>query len=240
MLHYYLAVLFLIPWTALGVSFAIVSKLLNPGGQIAHQVGRVWSWGILKISGMNLKVKGLENIKKEKQYIFLANHTSAYDIPAVYWVLPNKLGMLAKKQLRYIPFFGWAMWAAGHFFVDRHDHRKAIAVMDQVAKLMAKNRSHSLVIFPEGTRTLDGQLQRFKKGAFILSLDTGIPVVPVIINGGFKAKSKRSHAIVPTTLDISILPPVDPGAYSRDTRQQFLDDVHQTFEDNYIPPSAAE
>lgn len=179
---------------------------------------------------MKLEVIGQEKIDSKQQYIFVANHTSAFDIPAVYWGLKNKLGMLAKKQLLYVPLFGWAMWAAGHFFVDRKNHKRAMAVMEQVAELMSQDRTHSLVIFPEGTRSLDGKVKAFKKGAFLLALDTGIPIVPVIIKGAFEAKQKKGNSIQATTIQLDIREPIDPQQYSHDTRQKFVDDVHVLFE----------
>ena len=83
---------------------------------------------------------------------------------------------------------------------------------------------------------MDGQLQRFKKGAFVLSLDTGIPIVPIIINGARKAKSKKQRRISATTIKLTILPPMDPGAYNTETRQQYLDDARALFVKHYIPP----
>ena len=229
MIHYILVVILLVPWTIVGITLVLLGKLINPSGRLSHLLGRIWSWGILSASRMKLKIVGADRIDPKTQYIFLANHTSAFDIPAVYWGIKNKLGMLAKKQLMYVPFFGWAMWAAGHFFVDRKDHKKAMAVMDQVAELMSKDESHSLVIFPEGTRSLDGKVKSFKKGAFVLSLNTGIPVVPIMIKGAFEAKQKKENRIKATTITLEILDPVDPSAYSVDTRQQFLADVHEVF-----------
>lgn len=226
----------LVPWTILSITFVILGKLLNPGGQISHQAGRIWSLGILTVSRMKMEVEGLELIDPKAQYIFVGNHTSAFDIPAVYWALGNKLGMLAKKQLLYVPLFGWAMWAAGHFFVDRKNHKKAIAVMDQVATQLSKQKDHSLVVFPEGTRDLEGKLQRFKKGAFLLSLDTGIPIVPIVINGAFYAKRKKGNRIDPTTIRITIFPPFQPQNYSHESRDQYVEDVRQVFIDHYEVP----
>ncbi len=237
MLHYFLVLIFLVPWTTILVPIAIIGKLFTPQGSISHAVGQIWSWGILKVSRVKLEIEGQENIDRAGQYIFICNHTSAFDIPAVYWGIKNKQGMLAKKQLIYIPFFGWAMWAAGNFFIDRKDHRKALAAMDQVAIQMSERKDHSLVIFAEGTRSLDGQLQEFKKGAFILSLQSGIPIVPIVINGAFKAKSKYNRRIVATTIKLSILDPMDPANYSQDSRQQFVDDAYKLFEEHYDPPS---
>ncbi len=214
----------------------ILGKLIDGKGHLSHRLGRRWAWGVLRIPRMKIEVEGLENIDQKTQYIFIANHTSAFDIPSMYWGIQNKQGMLAKKQLKYIPFFGWAMWAAGHYFVDRKNHRAALAMMEQVGNQMLADKSQSLVIFVEGTRSLDGQLQRFKKGAFILSLDTGIPIVPVIINGAQKAMGKKQRRIAATTIRLTILPPLYPENYTSDTKQEYLEDARSLFVKHYLPP----
>jgi len=236
MLHYFLIIGTASLWTALWIPPVILAKVVDGSGRIAHRLGRRWAWGILKISRVKVEIEGLENIDEKAQYIIISNHTSAFDIPAIYWGLRNKHGMLAKKQLKYVPFFGWAMWAAGHFFVDRKNHRAALAVMEQVALQMSADKSHSLVIFAEGTRSLDGQLQGFKKGAFILSLQTGIPIVPVVLNGAYKAKSKKQRRISATTIQLNILPPMQPENYTTATRDQYLEDARALFIQHYIPP----
>ena len=236
MLQSYLILGLIYLWTAFCIPFTIVGKLLDPAGYLSHRAGRAWSWGEVKISRVKLEIEGLENIETDKQYIFISNHPAAFDLPSVYWGITNKHGMLAKKQLKYVPFFGWAMWAAGHYFVDRHNHRRALAMMDQVALLMSKDKNHSLVIFAEGTRSVDGQLQQFRKGAFVLSLDTGIPIVPIVINGAFKAKKKKGSQIIATTIKLLVLPPMQPNNYSTDTRQQYLKDARDLFVKHYTPP----
>ena len=236
MLHYFLIIGTISLWTAVWVLLVILAKIVDRSGGLAHRLGRRWAWGVLKISNVKVEVEGFENIEENDQYIFISNHTSAYDIPSIYWGIKHKHGMLAKKQLKYVPFFGWAMWAAGHYFVDRKNHRAALAVMEQVAMQMSANKDNSLVIFAEGTRSEDGQLQRFKKGAFILSLDTGILIVPVIINGAHKAMGKKQRRISATTITLTILPPMDPGAYSAEKRDQYLDDATALFVKHYKPP----
>lgn len=236
MFHYFFIIGTVSLWTAFWIPVVILAKVINPSGKLSHKLGRMWAWGVLSIPGVKVEVEGVENIDENDQYIFISNHTSAFDIPAIYWGIRNKHGMLAKKQLKYVPFFGWAMWAAGHFFVDRKNHRAALAVMEQVAIQMSENKDHSLVIFAEGTRSLDGQLQPFKKGAFILSLDTGIPIVPVVINGAHKAKGKKQRRINATTITLTVLPPMDPKQYSTETRQQYVDDAKAQFTQHYHPP----
>ena len=236
MLHYYLIIGTESLWTTLCIPLVILAKVIVRSGRLAHRMGQRWALGVLKISSVKVAVEGIENIDENAQYIFISNHTSAFDIPSIYWGVKNKHGMLAKKQLKYVPFFGWAMWAAGHFFVDRKNHLAALAVMDQVAVQMSEDKSHSLVIFAEGTRSIDGQLQRFKKGAFILSLDTGIPIVPVVINGAHKAMGKKQRRISATTITLTILPPMDPAAYSSSSRDQYLNDATDLFVKHYKPP----
>ncbi|MCF7922529.1 MAG: 1-acyl-sn-glycerol-3-phosphate acyltransferase [Candidatus Marinimicrobia bacterium] len=236
MLHYFLIIGTVSLWTALWIPLVILAKVIDGSGRLAHRLGRRWAWGVLKISRVKVEIDGLENVDEKAQYIIISNHTSAFDIPAIYWGLKNKHGMLAKKQLKYVPFFGWAMWAAGHYFVDRKNHRAALAVMEQVALQMSADKSHSLVIFAEGTRSMDGQLQGFKKGAFILSLETGIPIVPVVLNGAYKAKSKKQRRITATTIHLTVLPPMNPELYTTDTRDQYLEDARALFIQHYISP----
>lgn len=236
MIHLYLVLAFLGIWTAIVAPLVILGKLINPMGTLSHTLGRIWSLVLLKVSRVKIETEGLEHIDQNGQYIFISNHTSAFDILAIYWGIKNKNGMLAKKQLLHVPVFGWAMWAAGHFFIDRHNHKKAVAVMDQVATQLSQRPDHSLVIFAEGTRSMDGQLGPFKKGAFILSLNTGIPVVPIVLNGAFAAKSKYEHRINPSTIRLSVLPPMDPANYTKENRQKFVDDARDHFIKHYDPP----
>ncbi len=236
MFRYFLIIGTISLWTAIWVVLVILARFIDGTGRLAYRTGRRWAWGVLKISNVKVVVEGQEKINENDQYIFISNHSSAFDIPSMYWGVKNKHGMLAKKQLKYVPFFGWAMWAAGHYFVDRKDHRAALAVMEQVAAQMSENKDNSLIIFAEGTRSEDGHLQRFKKGAFILSLDTGIPIVPVVINGAHVAMGKKQRQISSTTIKLTILPPMNPNDYSTETRNQYLADAKALFEEHYIPP----
>jgi len=237
-LRYWWAILFLVPWTILCSLVVILLRLLTFNERWGARMGRVWAGSLLWVSGVRLKINGRDNVDPRGQYIFIANHTSAFDIPALMWGLHNQLGMLSKIELSYVPIFGWAMWAAGHFFVNRKDHQKAMGVMDQVAATLQRHRHRSLVIFPEGTRSLDAQLQPFKKGAFLLAMDTGIPVVPVVINGAFKAKSKYARAIEAVTIELDILPPMDPSTFSYKTRDAFVNETVAQFQRIYRPPEA--
>ncbi len=235
MLRYILLILFLPPWTVFWALIAILGRLLTNSFRPGFWVGRIWSRGILWVARVKLRVSGLERLEPGRRYIFIANHTSAFDIPALYAVLPGPITMLAKKELRRVPIFGWAMWAAGHFFVDRKRRDRAVRSMEQVTRQIQRS-IFSLVVFPEGTRSLNGQLQPFKKGAFVLSCKTGIPIVPIVINGAFRIKSKYARRIRPGTIRLEILSPLDPARYGMAFRQQYLEEARRIFTRHYQPP----
>ena len=237
-IRYWWALTVLVPLTIVLGLLVIALRLITFSDRLPARIGVLWARAILRTSGVEVSVSGLENIDPKAQYIFLGNHTSAFDIPAMYVGVPNQLGMLAKVGLAYIPVFGWAMWAAGHFFINRHDHAKAMSMMEQVTRILQRYRHRSLVIFPEGTRSLDGQLHPFKKGAFLMAIESGIPIVPVVINGAFKAKSKYAHAIEPTHIELVISKPIDPAKFSFETRNEFIAETYQVFESLYQAPSS--
>lgn len=156
--------------------------LLDRSGKVAYRVSRLWTWTILKIGRIRLKVEGLEHLDPRRQYIFMANHQSNIDIPVLVQSLEKfQLRWVAKKELLYVPFFGWALWASQHIIVDRANRAKAAASLRK-AKETIKGEI-CLVFFPEGTRSLSGKLLPFKRGGFVLALKTQTPIVPITING---------------------------------------------------------
>ena len=175
--------LFLIGLVTLPLCLLIVS--LGPfdrKGKLAYGVGRLWARMILKIGCIHLKVQGLDRLDPSRQYIFMANHQSNIDIPVLAQTLSKfQLRWLAKKELLLVPLFGWALWASRHIVVDRSNRSKAMASLRKAKERIAGGIS--VVIFPEGTRSSDGQLLPFKRGGFVLALQTQTPIVPITING---------------------------------------------------------
>ncbi len=147
---------------------ALLILLLAPfdrNGRLAYAVGRLWASMILKIAGVRVQVRGLDRLDPARPYIFIANHQSNVDIPALIKSLPGfQLRWIAKKQLAYIPFFGWALWASRHILVDRSNRAGAMASLRQSKERLAAGIS--VVIFPEGTRGADAELLPFKRGGF--------------------------------------------------------------------------
>lgn len=175
--------LLLIILITLPVSLAIILLgPFDPLGKRSYRISRLWTWGILKAGGIRVRVKGLERLDPSRQYIFMANHQSNIDIPVLVRSLSQfQLRWVAKKELLFVPLFGWAMWASKHIVVDRTNRSQAMASLRK-----AKERIEggiSVVLFPEGTRSADGQLLPFKSGGFILAVKTQTPIVPIAING---------------------------------------------------------
>lgn len=181
----------------------ILLGLFDPLGKRVYRIGRVWSWTILKISGVSLNVRGLNQLDPRRQYLFMANHQSNIDIPVLMESLPGfQLRWIAKKELLRVPFFGWAMWAAKHIIVDRSSSLDAARSLRKAKRRI--KAGISVVIFPEGTRSKDGRLLPFKKGGFLLALQTGTPIVPVTISGSGRVLRPGGWRLQRGTIDVTI------------------------------------
>jgi 1-acyl-sn-glycerol-3-phosphate acyltransferase len=155
---------------------------------------------LIKASGVQLEIIGEHNIKDNKNYIFAPNHSSFMDFPVLFVAINKYLVFVAKKELKKIPIFKSILNVSGFIFVDRDNTSDAIDSLNEL-KSDIKNTPRSVVVFPEGTRSSSNQLQSFKKGAAVLSIKTGLPIIPVYIMGSFdwwdtKNFRKNSNKIV--------------------------------------------
>lgn len=167
---------------------AIVGSLLRVRNRrLYYWATRSWSRATLWASGTPVVVHGLERVDWNAPQILLSNHLSTYDIFALAGVLPAPFAFVAKKELERIPFFGTAWKAAGHISIDRSDRQKAVASLRRAGEAIRRERT-TVIIFPEGTRSRTGELQPFKRGAFVLSLESGVPVVPVVVRKAIRFK----------------------------------------------------
>ncbi|MCX7965108.1 MAG: 1-acyl-sn-glycerol-3-phosphate acyltransferase [Syntrophorhabdaceae bacterium] len=171
---------------------SIIALLISPfdkKGDMIHGIARAWARMYLFVSGIKVYIKGIENIP-EPPCIFMSNHQSALDIYSLLATMPISFRWVAKRQLFNIPFFGWAMKKAGYISLDRENPREAIKAIDMAAKKIKEGTN--LIIFPEGTRSIDGRLLPFKKGVFSLAVRAGVPIIPVGIKGTFLLQPKGS------------------------------------------------
>jgi 1-acyl-sn-glycerol-3-phosphate acyltransferase len=186
---------------------AILLSLFDSSGNIPHLVARLWGKIQLATAGTKLRIQGLKNFDHKKSYILVSNHQSAFDIFALLGYLPIQFRWTAKAELFRIPFLGWSMSRIGYVPIERDSPKKAYRSMLQAAEKVKKGVS--VMIFPEGTRSPDGNLQPFKKGLFLIALKSQAPILPIAIRGTAKILQKGHWRFHPGKVDIIISPPIE-------------------------------
>ena len=190
--------------SGLGIPFLI----FNSKGIVSHIVSKTFSKTILFIAGVKLKVEGKEKIDKKEKYIYVSNHLSYFDIPVLISAIPNNLRFIYKKSIAYVPFFGWSVYLGGYVPVDRKNARSGFEAIRKAASYV-KNYGLSFIVFPEGTRSRDGNLGEFKRGAFLLANEAKEKIVPVTIIGSDKILPKKSFKIKSGVVKVIFGKPVE-------------------------------
>jgi 1-acyl-sn-glycerol-3-phosphate acyltransferase len=209
----------------------ILLGLFDRYGKHVYGITRLWTWMILMIGGVGLKVTGLSHIDPKRQYIFMVNHQSHIDIPVLIQSLPSfQLRWIAKRELLWVPFFGWAMWAAKHITVDRSDRMDALGSLKKAKERM--KGGISLVIFPEGTRSSDGNLLPFKRGGLLLAVRTQTPIVPVTISGSWAILPKGDWRIRGGQIEVTVGAPVSVKNHRPGTLRELSVHVQELIENN--------
>jgi 1-acyl-sn-glycerol-3-phosphate acyltransferase len=178
---------------------------------------------ICRAAGLRTRVEGLENIPP-RTCLFAANHTSNADPPAIVGAIPRRIAILAKKSLFAIPIVGTAFRLAQFVPIDRANPEQAAASIERAAERM--RNGVSLLIYPEGTRSPDGRLLRFRRGAFVLAIKAGVPVVPVACSGAHRVLAKNSYRIRPGEVVIRFCPAIDAAEYPLERRSELAERVH--------------
>jgi 1-acyl-sn-glycerol-3-phosphate acyltransferase len=173
--------------------------------------------------GVRVKVTGMERVPPGT-CLFVANHTSSADAPAVVNAIPRRIAILLKKSLFRYPIVGQAFELAHFIPVDRSRHDSAIASLDKAIEAMKQGQS--FLIYPEGTRSPDGRLQEFKKGAVVIAIKAGVPIVPMACSGAHRVMEKRSLVIHPGEILVEFLEPIDASDYAFEEREKLNDRVH--------------
>jgi 1-acyl-sn-glycerol-3-phosphate acyltransferase len=222
--HWLRTVFWLIPTIAiytivLGI-LSITSSVFDRRGYFGHACARAWSWLILATTGVEVTVRGLDRLVRGKTYVFVANHQSIYDIPCLFWNIPYQLRIIAKESLGRFPMLGPHLKRTGHMLVDRRRPDRA-GISDWANRLTSNGLS--LIVFPEGTRSRDGMLAKFKGGSIMLAMETGLPLVPISVIGSRHVMKKGELTTKPGHVTLIVHDPIELTA----TAEPSVHDVRQ-------------
>ncbi len=202
---------------------------LNRQGKIAerdacaHAIARQWAQSGLSMNGSSIQLIGIENVPTSGGVLFVANHQSNFDIPILIAHVPRDKGFIAKLELLKVPSFGRWMKYIGCVFIDRKDPRQSLKDINDAAERLKSG--HSLVIFPEGTRSADGTVAPFRAGGLKLALKAKVPVVPVTISGSKNIMPKGTSLIKSASVKVIISPPLVPDEFTKMDSTQISEKV---------------
>lgn len=224
---------------ALAIPFsllALISIPLDRSGRLYHWSSWAWGKSILSVFGVTVQVDGLEHIKDQKRVIYVANHASWFDIPAMVVGVPDQIRIVFKKELTWVPIWGWALKYGPYIAIDRANPKDALKSLDKAAEQIRKGAS--VLLFAEGTRTRDGKLQSFKRGAFALAVRSGVPVVPVTINNSYNILPKGSLKVRPAEIRLVLDKPIETaGKSGKEGEKELMDAVHQVITRHFVEPA---
>ncbi len=193
-------------YTAVCGTFSLLASLYDSRGRWQHAFARLWSWLILTTSGIRTRVEGVENLAPLKTAIYCANHQSAMDIPILFVNLPVQFRFVAKRSLFKMPFLGWHLKRSGHIPVDRERPREALRSLDEAAEKI--RAGSSVILFPEGHRSRNGKIGQFKSGSFYLAIQSGVPVVPITLNGTRAVLKPDTYHVRAGQTEMIVHPPI--------------------------------
>lgn len=173
-----------------------------------------WADRLMRLAGLTVTVEGRENIPGTP-CVFVSNHQGYFDIPLLLCYLDRPYGMVAKDTIEKLPLIRDWMRLMGCVFIDRSNARQSVAALGVAAKGLTEH-GRSFIIFPEGTRDRGGELLEFKNGAFRVALKSGVPIVPICIDGSWRAMEAQGGWIKPAAVRVTILPPVATDGISRE------------------------
>jgi 1-acyl-sn-glycerol-3-phosphate acyltransferase len=205
---------------------ALVACILDRSGRWASFFQRLWVDWLLRTNNIHPHLEGMENLKKGQSYILVSNHASILDILGIISAAPFPVRFIAKKSLIWFPIFGWFLCAADHILIDRERATSAFKSLKKASSLLQKGIS--IIVFPEGTRSPDGEVKEFKRGAFLLARHSKFPVVPVSITGTHAMLPRHGWCSWPGTMHIRMAEPIPTQDLSHQESKDLMRRVRET------------
>ena len=228
----FLKIVFVIFFSAFVAALELLLIPFHRTGNLFHALAKFHARVVLAVCGVNIQTTGLERVNFSRNYIYIANHASYFDIPAVIAGIPDQIRIVYKKELEKIPIFGWGLkYGKTYISIDRGKGQDAIQSLEEAAKKI--RHGASVILFAEGTRSQDGTLQPFKRGPFNLAVKAGVPIVPVTIKGSYDVLPRHSWRIRSGTITLALSEPViPPQANGKEAEVELREKIRAIIEHN--------
>jgi 1-acyl-sn-glycerol-3-phosphate acyltransferase len=228
MIRFLVVLVVAVPATIWYVSRILWAVYRNAPDQrcVCDWVPKKWAQVLLRAAGVHVVLENEGAIDPDAPQIVVANHVSWVDVLTLAAFTPGRYVFVAKKEVENILYFGRAVRACGHIFIDRQDHQKALQSLE-VAKKKLEDERPTVIMFPEGTRSATGELQRFKKGAFVLAIQTGAEIVPTAILGSRAVMPKGSFRIRPGTVTVRFGTPIPVASLELERRDELMKETRE-------------
>jgi len=214
------------------VFWGIPATLIAPfSGEAIVWIGRNWISWIFRTCGVRVEVEGLERLDRTKPYVVMSNHQSVLDIGALVLTIPLNWRFVAKRELTYVPFFGWALGLSDQIVIDRGNRTRSIRSLHRAAERV--RGGISVIVFPEGTRSPTGHMRDFKSGGFHLAIESQVPILPATVSGSFGLIPKRSLKVKSGTIKVVYGEPIPTAGLTVEDRHALKERVRKAIESGY-------
>jgi 1-acyl-sn-glycerol-3-phosphate acyltransferase len=227
--RYLMIVLYTLVW---GIPACLV-PLVDRSGESVIWIGRQWVRWIFWTCGISVEADGLENVDPRRPFVLMSNHQSVLDVGALVLTLPVSWRFVAKRELAWIPLFGWAIWLGGHVVINRGRNERAVASLHRAAERI--RRGVNVIIFPEGTRSDTGEMRPFKSGGFHLALEAQAPILPATISGSRRLTPKRSLRVESGRVKVRYGKPIETRGLGVDDREELKRQVREAIAAGFDP-----
>jgi 1-acyl-sn-glycerol-3-phosphate acyltransferase len=216
------------------VFWGIPAILVAPfSGEAIVWIGRRWISWIFRTCGVSVVTEGLEHIDRTRSYVFMSNHQSVLDIGALVLTLPVSWRFVAKRELTFIPFFGWALGLSDQIVIDRGNRLRSVRSLQRAAERI--RAGVNVIIFPEGTRSPTGEIRELKSGGFHLAIQAQVPILPATVSGSFDLIPKRSLKANPGTIKVVYGTPIPTAGLTSEERGKLKARVREAIEHGFDP-----